>query len=204
MSLPGNTLSDPAEISEFLLPDSTTRPSRIVDYERGGADLYDPAQGINLRDWKAEVIGDNIIISPLDDPGDTTNFLTVVGLLSISLAFDQNMNPMIAYEVGGNTYLYWFDLTPNAYTTYALPAGCRSPALTMDDKRRNATLLNRSDALLFYLRDEFVCYRQQRERFLTERVLATLIGSNARIKKVGMNHGLRVQLEITGPSAKLA
>jgi hypothetical protein len=59
-----------------------------------------------------------------------------------------------------------------------------------------ATLLNRNDILMIYNKAGVLYYRQQRERFQTERALALLQDVSGRIKKCGMNTGMRVQIQV--------
>ena len=203
MSLPGDALSATAAPSALLSPDILGRPSRVIDYERGGIALNDGTQGLDVQDWRARLVGNEIRVAP--EPYDTeTTLLTLAGITELSLAFDQNMNPAIAYLQLGQAKLYWYSTSLGAMTTTILDADVRSPFVCMDDKRAAATSMGINDVLLFYLRSNRLCYRQQRESYGTERTLAWFEGSSVTIKKAGMNNGLRMQIELVGMNSKLA
>lgn len=200
MSLPGDALSAVAAPAAFLSPDDDGRPARTIDFERGGIALNDPSAGLNYQNWRLRVVGNDLLVSP--DPYTVeTTVLTVASVNECALAFDQNMNPTIAYVVGTQAYLYWYDTALEAMTTTTLASDVRSPFLSMDDKRDAATSMGSNDVLLFYLRSSQLCYRQQRERYQTERVLKTFAGPRVTISKVGMNAGNRLQVEIVGADA---
>ena len=67
--------------------------------------------------------------------------------------------------------------------------------MTMDDKRPTAH--SRSDMLLSYIKasDRGLYYRQQRDKFLTERLLHA--GPWRSIERMHMNKGLRMQWLMT-------
>lgn len=196
MSLPENALSSIA-ISAALLPPDNSGGSLVADYERGGLAISDPSLGLNYQDWRCYISGgSNVMIEPLS-VGTPTAFFNQAGIEELSFTFDQNMRPAVAYVLAGGTcYLRWFDPVPNQYVTEAFPGGLRSPKLSLDDKR-DITLALNSDMLFFYISGSNLCYRQQRDRFTVERVLRENIPSNIRIKNVGMNRGLRVQIEVS-------
>lgn len=203
MSLPGNALSLSAPPAALLSPDSLGRKSRVEDYELGGIGLSDPSQGLQVQTWRARLVGNEVRVAP--EPYDTETVLfTAAGITELSLAFDQNMRPAIAFLQLGQAKLYWYDTGLPGVTTTTLAADVRSPFLSMDDKRAPATTLNLNDILLFYVRSNRLCYRQQRERFLTERTLAWFEGSSVTIRKAGMSRGLRMQIELVGLGSKLA
>lgn len=199
MSLPGNALPNTAPPARMLAPDSFPRPSLLVDFERGGIAIQDPSQGLDVRDWQADYVGGAVRVYPLGNPVLAQTLFSAAGITELSISFDQNMRPLVAYMVGADAFLWWFDPVPNAVVTTALAAGVRSPALTLDDKRAFATFANLNDVLLFYIRAGGLYYRQQRERFQTERLVGpTDIPDAVFIRRAGMNTQLRVQVELAG------
>jgi hypothetical protein len=197
MSLPGNNLPNTVPPAPFLEPDSFVRPSKLVDYERGGIAIQDPSQGLRVRNWTADYVGGDVRVYPFNEPSSAQTLFSVAGITELSLSFDQNMRPLIAYMIGADAYLWWFDFNANAVVTLALPAGVRSPILTLDDKRSFATQLALNDVLLFYILGNNLCYRQQRESFTVERVLASDMTATSFIRRAGMNTQLRVQVQIS-------
>jgi hypothetical protein len=194
VSLPNNALSNPAQLSSLLSPDNQGRIDPLVDYERGGVDLNDSSQGLNVRDWRVRVFGKEVRVSYSPFQIETVLF-SGPSITEISLSFDQNMRPTVAYIQAGEAKLYWFDSFAAAQVITNLPANVVSVFVTMDDKRAIATDSNINDILLFYIRDSFLYYVQQRERFAVERVLAALSGSGT-IIKAGMAANNRVQIEV--------
>jgi hypothetical protein len=191
MSLPLNALSTLAAPASFLWPDSIIRASLLEDWEMGGVALSDPTQGLMVQTWRAFMDGDTVMVE-----GETVAaapLFTLAGLSEITLAFNQNMDPLIAYVENGSAKLWWYDPVPEDYAVFNLPADALSPRLTLDDKRDGASGFN--DALLFYIRSSNLCYRQQRERFTVERTLASVPGGSTRIRRCGMSAGLRLQIE---------
>ncbi|MBK7024479.1 MAG: hypothetical protein IPH41_13575 [Sulfuritalea sp.] len=203
MSLPGDALPNAVAAVALQLPDDLGRPTLVVDYEIGGIALNDGTQGLQVQNWRARLVGNEIRVAP--DPYTTeTVLVTAAGITQLSIAFDQNMNPVVAYVQSGLTKLYWYSTALEAMTTTTFAADVRSPFLCMDDKRNAASLLNINDVLLFYVRTNRLCYRQQRDSYNTERTLAWFDGAAVTIKKAGMNYGLRMQVELVGMQARLA
>lgn len=203
MAIPGDALADVSVPSPMQAPDSLGRPARKTDYERGGVALSDSSLGLEGHVWRARLVGNDVLIGR--EPYDTeTVLLNEAGITELSLAFDQNMRAMLAYVALGQAKLRWYDATIPGETTILLPADARSPFLTMDDKRDESIVVGLSDVLLFYLRANRLCYRQQRERFDVERTLAWFDGAATSISKAGMNTGYRMQVEIVGLQNTLA
>lgn len=195
MSLPNNSFSPSAPASLWLPPDDISRYTGLIDYELGGIALNDASQGLQVQTWRARVDGNTIKVGA--EPYTTeTVIVTGTTITEISLAFDQNMRPTIAYIDAGQAKLYWYDSFLGSTTTTILASDIVSLFVTMDDKRPVATLLNFNDILLFYVRSDVLYYRQQRDRYNTERMLAILTHPNANILKSGMSTGWRVQVHV--------
>ena len=186
----------------FMAPDAAGRPTRLIDQELGGAALQNAQQGLQVKAWTAEVVGNQIRVYPSADPAAFVVLTTVAGVTQCTLAFDQNMNPAVAYVALNQAWLYWYDATLPGYALLMLDADARSPFLSMDDKRDMASSAGRNDMLLFYIRGGRLCYRQQRDRFVVERVLAWLEGDSVSIARAGMGRGLRMQVELVGTTNK--
>lgn len=200
MALPGDELrADSTGLTGTLLSPEDISVNKRTSYELGGIDISDASQGLEVQVWKAtQDSGNAIILTPLTS-GSPYNLITLGGVASeLSLAFDQNMRPSLAYVLAGQAYLYWYDSLPADFVTTALASDVRSPMLNHDDKRAFAVNGGTSDILLFYIRGSSLFYRQQRERYTVERQLATFAGSRIQIRNVGMNSVNRLQVEIIG------
>lgn len=196
MSFPTDALSATPQPAALLAPDSTKRRNRLVDYERGGRAVQDPSAGLDVREWTAQMSGNDVTLFSSDGVIAPVTLFTQAGITHISLAFDGNMNPAIAYVTGGRSYLWWYDATIVGYAVLTLDPDARSPFITMDDKRRTSSASR--DVLLFYCRGHQLMYRQSRDRFLTERLLHSFPGAQISVRGAGMNTGNRVQIEVVG------
>lgn len=194
--LPDHVLSSQLVLGYYLYPD-TIDPDPFKSYELGGVALQDPSQGLMVQTWWARLFKDGIketsIVYIGADNVPEQVFQSDADYTEISLAFDQNMNPALAYMEDGNAKFYWYDATIPGYTTLTLPSGSRSPKCCMDDKREleNAT----NDMILGYMRDDKLYYREQRDRFTVEYLLKSDLGLKDLIQ-VGMSSVLRLQFAL--------
>lgn len=202
MTIPGNLLSNDRPESPLLAPDDRQRTDPLQDWERGGVALNDPSQGHNVRDWKVWSDGLTIWVAP--DPELTPRVAVQTGtdITEVSLGFDQNMQPTVAFVDAGVTKLWWYDTVGAAMTTTSFP-GYKTPMLTLDDKRDIATQTGVNDIIFAYVRDGLLCWRQQRERYGVERVLGAVPAPNTRIVGMGMSTGNRLQIKLTIPPSAL-
>jgi hypothetical protein len=84
----------------------------------------------------------------------------------ISLTFDQLGRPLVFYRVGENTLkLYWYDPVAQQNVTTTLTTG-KDPTACFDFPQDTGQSF--TDALLFYVRDDQVFMRIQRDRYAIE------------------------------------
>lgn len=202
MSIPDNLLSNDRPESPLLSPDDRQRTDPRRDWERGGIALNNPDLGHDVRDWVAWTDGLTVWVAP--DPELTPRVAVQSGtdITEVSLSFDQNMQPTLAYVDAGVTKLWWYDSALEAMTTTSYP-GYKTPMLTLDDKRQKATNNGQNDIIFAYVRDGLLCWRQQRDRFTIERVLGAVPAPNTRIVGMGMSEGYRLQIKLTIPPSAL-
>jgi len=200
--MPGNVLSTTLMYASYLPPDNIT-PSLITSYQLGGIGLSDASQGLQVQTWTLTIAGpltlNDMVISSPNTPA--TVLLSKPNVTSISLAFDQNMKPCIAYVSQGNAYFWWYDTTIPGYTIIALPAGTTTPQCTFDDKRKVSINIGKSDIILCYLLNNDLYMRQERDRFTIDYVLRVSVGNdipNPSLLKIGMNNIGRLEFTITG------
>jgi len=168
------------------------------DYEGGPIALNDPSAGLDYQVWHLtwnQTTGD-FTVTP-QTVGSPVVVITVANVTQCSLCFDQNGHVNIAYTAGGTAYLYWYDTDAAGHVTTPLAAGTTNPMLSLDDKRTTQT--DASDILLWYTRQQpdttwNLYKREQRERFLTEDLMATDVYPY--VYKAGMNFGLRGQIAL--------
>lgn len=185
MAIPG--VLDQPKVSAFQSPDSADTLA-LESLERGGIALNDPSRGRLYQDWRARIDGATIKIGPVG--GAETVILTINGEPSeVSLAFDANMNPTIAYVEAGVAKLYWFNILINNFQTDIF-TGATQPRVATDDKRE--TREGASDVILSYARNGSLYYRQQRERYLIEHLVGA-VPDGYQFEVCGMNDQFRFQ-----------
>lgn len=201
MSLPSDVFSTTPVLGQFTGPRALP-VSGLVDYEHGGVAIQDPSRGLMYQTWRARVIGRDIFLSAPNTP----EFVAYAGsaiITEVSLAFDQNMRPAIAFVEGGRAKLLWYDSAIPGETVTELAAAVITPRVALDDKRQSQ--LGISDIILAYLRDGALYYRQQRDRFLVEidptadmpeeerEAARAQVAASGGLIKIGMNRQLRLQ-----------
>lgn len=192
--LPQGELSTQLMYAPFQYPDIIP-PLQNEDYEYGGIGLQDPSRGLMYQVWTLRLEVDDlgighVLLSASNYP-ETEQF-SAAGITDISLTFDQNMNPVIAFYENGQAKLWWYDLTIEQQTFTTFPAGTGVPKCTLDDKRASQTSV--SDVLVFYTKDSNLYYRQQRDRYATEYLLHT--GVVGQVLQAGMNKLNRMQIVV--------
>lgn len=193
--IPGNTLSSQFIDNPYIYPDDL-KVSKIKDYEMGGRGLQDASTGLQVQVWTLEVQNgtDAVISSPNTA---ATKLFSLPSLTEVSLAFDQNMFPFVAYVSQGNAGYYWYDATVSAFKFSSLPTGTKTPRCCLDDKRDLATRNGTSDILLTYLNNANWFFRMQRDRYGVEYFLKDLSSMiNPELIKLGMDQEFRVRFKV--------
>jgi len=195
--LPDAVRSTSVVAAAFLPPRNVVRV-KLVDFDLGGVAIQDPTQGLQVKVWRAEVIGDDVVLSA--EGVTPTTIFTQAGITEIALTFDQNMQPFIAYVLNDtDAHFRWFDGTLSQFVVSDLPAGSHSPRCALDDKRDAAgTLAGASDIILTYLREGTLYARVQRDRYSDEYELATGYEDYV-LGQFGMNRVLRMQWQLYKP-----
>lgn len=164
--------------------------SRTLDREDGPRYLQNTNWGLFYQIWEARLSAIGVLMHSVTYDEFTAYEST--NLTEVSFSFDQNGRYAVVMMYRGRTILYWYDPLAEDYATLDLGLGLTSPKLSLDDKRETQT--DTSDIILGYFRDQNLCYRQQRDRFLIERILKTNV--NGRLKKIGMTRNLRFQFMV--------
>lgn len=192
--LPGNTLSSQPVSAPFnggrALP-----VKAVVDYETGGVALGDPSRGLQVQVWRARIVENNTAIVLDAEQVAATTLITGNDITEVSLSFDGNMRPVVAYVDGGIPKLYWYDSQQASQVTTEFP-GIITPRVGLDDKRVLQSSVR--DVIFAYLRNGNIYMRQQRDRYQIEYLLQANVGSPGLIK-IGMNRQLRFQFLLRNP-----
>jgi hypothetical protein len=192
--IPGNKVDTRTALTRIAYPNSLKEVG-LEDMEIGGIGIEDASQGLQGYIWTA-------VANPAS--GDVTlqrNGLEPVtwhnigaGSSDLALAFNQNMQPVIAWRsYEGEIFLRYFSVESNTYTTVSIGLGS-FPRLTLDDKRPNMNTT--SDVIFAYMIGSSLRYRQQRDAFLIERILVADVSPATVFRRMGMG-GLQLQFELT-------
>ena len=189
--IPDNQLSSSPVLSEMLLPDLNV-VSKLRDYEEGGIDVQNTNAGVQGYQWVCYLENNSVYIKR--SGLEPRLVFEQPRVAEISFTFDQNMRPYFAYVLDDfGLFLRWYDTSVQAYRTDQFGTG-RNPRLTLDDKRLENVI--NSDVIFAYIKGDSLCYRQQRDRFQIERVLATGIAPELKLKNVGLSRNMRLQFEV--------
>ncbi len=189
--MPDNEFSSVAYTGTIQVP--VKAPDDLGNaWERGGVALNNPSLGLQVKVWHAYIAPEGVMVEAPDVPASLV--LAGAGITDIDLAFDQNMNPFIAFTQNDVAKFYWHDPLIPGMTTTTLPAGSKRPRCTMDEKR--GFLTDISDILLFYVRDGSLCQRAQRDRYAIEYPMMT-VRNTAAMAHVAMASNLRLHVGLS-------
>lgn len=195
LPLPELLLIDGGVKTPFNYPRSKNYPL-TESWDSGGVSLSNPSEDLTLYAWQAQTDGTTIAVKREDL--DTYHVLLMDSdITEVDLTFDQNMRPCIAYVADGISKLYWYDSSQNMQVITEYPL-ITNPRVSLDDKRR-FNVANSDIIFSYIVNGNTLCYRQQRDRFGTERIL--LYSGEATeaqpliLKKIGMAEDNRFVFE---------
>lgn len=196
MAIPGNIIISPAIPAAFLAPDSTDT-SAAESLELGGVALNDGSQGRQVQNWRGYIAaaGTQIRVQPQASGTPDTLLYTGVNITAVSLAFDSNMQPTVAFVEDGVAKLRWFDAVGSAFVVTSYP-GVTNPKVSSDDKRFSQ--VGASDVIFSYINAGTLYWRQQRDRYLVERAIGA-VPAGFRLVTMGMNALGRMQWRLVSP-----
>src|SRR5690554_6601729 len=170
MAFPDNRLSVPPVPSAFMGSGSEPLLSRTSDFIDGPIAEQDPSKGHNYQQWRAYLQDYKIILEAVNIPPRVLLESPDNTITDISICFNQNADLHYVWVDAGVAFFRWYDTQTASFQTMQLPAGVRTPKITLDDKR--PTQSGRSDIILSYIKaDNKLYFRRQRDRFQTEYLL---------------------------------
>ena len=185
--LPGNKISSFRSKLTFLTPDKTAES--INDFELGGIDIRDTSQGLVYL-WECFYEQGWIV---LKNSVNEIKWLQIPNVSKVGLAFDSNMQPVVTYVSGGETFLNWYDSSVQRYITTSYGIDNTSPQISLDDLRPVTS--STSDVIFSYVRDFKVYYRQQRDRYDIEYFVGD-VPEGLTLVQIGMTKNYRFQFKI--------
>lgn len=154
----------------------------------GGTAIGNGADGRLIQEWEAVLSAGVVSVGVV---GASAVWSTSApGAEMISLAFDNNMNPVLAYQVGSTSKLHFYSTLAQGYDTMDV-AGTTSCRVCVDDARKIAQV--DSDVIFAYTTGTELIWREQRDRYEVPRVVGSTTG---KIKRMGMSEVMRMQIEV--------
>lgn len=190
--IPLNTFTAEPIYSPLLDPYSDEF-TPFSDRHRGGIAISDGSKGRDYQIWEIRY-ADGVASIYLEESLIPSYSISIPEPDMISVAFDNNMRPTIAYVISNVGYLYYYDTLTESYSTISI-SGITSSRARIDDVSDfyNST----SDVLWIYTLGDTVRWRQQRDRYTVEYIVGAAGGKV--IKKAGMNQLRRFQIELNLP-----
>lgn len=192
MALPQNAITVTPYSATFLSPDDHPYFD-LENYEQGGIGIGNSSRGRQYQDWNIFIEGNDVYVAPALNLLARTLVFSGAGITTLSLAFDSNMNVVIAFMQSGELKLYWYDTVAGTYTTTTFIGD--SGQVSTDDKRE--TQEGASDVIFAYTRAGTLYYRQQRDRYTVEYTVGATTGY---VSRIGMNAINRFQFEVLEPA----
>jgi hypothetical protein len=207
--IPASTFSANLPFAPLIFSlEGLNQQAALVCDTYGGKGLSDPSEGINGYVWRYAWSDNAISVFRKDTPENKTELTNTGGQISrLFGTFDSNMSPLVAWSLpSGESFLRFFDFTVPGFVNLSLPAGIKEMVLVHDDIRPESVNNGTTDALCIYIdpNKNQLLYRQQRDRYQAEKLIADLNSSDARIVSVGLNQKLRLQIELLGSSDLVA
>lgn len=157
-------------VYRFVEPKRRHHNMRVA-YAEGGEVIADATKGLTGYTWKAYADINSRVYVGREDSGNPVYIFQGDDITQVDLTFDQNMRPFIAYVDKGRANYYHFSRATSSYARVPLPIGWTFPRCELD--MRDTKDIPNSDIILGYIRGDKLCFGIQRERYLTERVVAT-------------------------------
>jgi hypothetical protein len=138
------------------------------ELELGPLELNQSANHLAKQWWLFEEVGGDVFIDKIYGSvraAAATYLFTSGPVTQLSATFDQLGKPLVFYNTGTELRLWWYDPTQEDHVTSVFGEGA-DPFATFDIRYSPSN--QGSDALLFYVRDTAIYYRQQRDRYEVE------------------------------------
>lgn len=185
--LPNNQWSSLPVIADLIYP-RDTKPSATTSLDYGPIAIQNTTQGLRTKVWTASYDATSGAVKLQDG----SLLFVEKDIKELDLTFNQTANPFIAYRVGSNIKIFWYDVTIPAYTTKVIGIGDQ-PFCFLDERRPEFS--SKSDIILIYHRDGSVYYRRQRDRFEIEFSTGITNKENLVIENFGMAKNNRLQIK---------
>jgi len=151
------------------------------NYFKGGSIINDSTSVFN-NTWIYTYEENNVKVRNLTTMLPAITLVTIEDVKQVSAAFNQNMQAQYCYIVEDELYLYWFDSLINNYTTSNISSDITSCYILLDETRDN--LIDTSNNLLYYIKNNNLYLRKQKERFTIEHLAYANLPSKSKIYNI--------------------
>lgn len=164
------------------------------DFEDGPINIGDISKGLNYQIWWAE-IEDNNKAFLMSNNQAREIFIEQDGISELSLSFDGNGRPIVAFVANNTTFLKWFNSASGIYEITNFGNNLKSPKVFMDDKR--PYFQGESDVIFLYVKTNTkeLAYRLQGDRFGVEYIIASNV--SGKILRFGMLSNYRLGIRLS-------
>lgn len=186
--IPNNAFIDPPLPAPFNSPYNLP-PSQLSRACRGGIALNNASRGRDFQNWYVWWEEGVAYFGPEATPLVAAGSLPIPGVTQISMAFDNNMNPILAWMDATGAHIRYFSAATTSYVIIDI-TGATSCLVVVDDPRNfyNAN----SDAVFAYTLSTGLWYRYQRENYSVARQVDNRPN---RLMRMGMGTQNRFQFE---------
>ena len=194
--IPNDTWSDDQNITKYA-ECGLERPYYVSfnPYELElGPESIEPGGSVDLKNqwWVFEERDGDVFTDPYVDKNTPpqTYLFTSGEVKTLAATFDQLKRPLVFFDTGSELRLWWYDPTLEEHTLTPFGEGS-DPFATFDIRYSPSN--QKSDALIFYLRNGGIYYRQQRDRYAVEYATPVTTGAY-RILRADMTVDWRLQI----------
>ena len=185
--LPNNKWSSTPVAAGLLYP-RDSKESLLSSSDYGPIAVQNTSQGLSAKVWKVTYDTTSGAVRLHDG----SLLFVEKDIKELDLTFNQTANPFVAYRVGANIKIYWYDTTTSSYTNKTIGVGDQ-PFCYLDERRPEFS--NKSDVILIYHRAGTVYYRLQRELFDIEHTTGITGRTNLVIENFGMAKNNRLLIK---------
>ena len=193
--LPHNAISTQPTYAAYQSPDDIDNQS-AQSFEYGGIAINDASKGRLYQVWRAYFDAAGAYVAPSVAGTPVTTLVVGTGITYVSVGFDSNMAPALAYVQNGVFYFRWYNTSISSFQTDT-HADWTSAKVSTDDKRKGEEGI--SDVIVAYTRAGTLYWRQERDRYTVEYTVG--VSGTRTLTRLGMNVQERMQFELTLPSS---
>ena len=186
--LPNNQWASQAVIDDIIAPRDKAKVNATTSSDNGPIAIQNTSKGLMAKIWTASY---NSVTGSVTLQ-DGTNLFTDTNLKELSLTFNQNAAPFIAFRSATRIKIWWYDPLLSNYTIKDVTTGDQ-PFCYLDERRPEFSA--NSDVFLLYHRDGEIFYRLQRDRFDVEYSTGIIGGTDIVIECFGMAKNNRLQIK---------